>query len=336
MRAGPVQIGDYHFFVVEDQVVINFEENPCDPRGTPYGSCPFVVDPHSVLGLSALDQVLSLQKMVNAFSGHQAALGDRAAKPLILYDATSGLSARSSFMKMYGYQPVDNINGIKEVSVDSGPLVAVQNYINFLIGLTRETSGANEQFQGVEGSDTATEFQGLMAAAGSRFANIADTLAQGWLEPLASECFRFYRQFGVDGQMVARTGIEGNGPAVDPRRASRGLQLPGHGGNEQAKQNSRRLRLSKSLRLPSRCRRRPRACSTQRSCGRKLSFPTWARRTAGLVCPAADATPAQDALGMMPPLVGPCHRRRRSPLSRRAGEPIDLQPRASQAGSRES
>jgi hypothetical protein len=231
-----VQMGDFHFFVVEDQVVINFEENQLRPKRHPFGSCPFIIDPHSVLGLSALDQVLSLQKMVNAFSGHQAALGDRASKPLILYDASSGLTGRSTFMKMFGYQPVDNINGIKEVQVDSGPIGIVQNYLNFLINLTRETTGANEQFQGMDGSDTATEFQGLMAAAGSRFADVADTLSQGWIEPLCHECFLFYKQFGQDGQMVVRTGIEGLAEELTRQELQGDYAFMSTGGNDQAKQ----------------------------------------------------------------------------------------------------
>lgn len=81
--------------------------------------------------------------------------------------------------------------------------------MNWLIGLDRETSGANEQLQGIEGADTATEFQGLMAAAGSRLSDIVDTLQQGWLEPVMNECRLFYAQFGVDGQMFARQGAEG-------------------------------------------------------------------------------------------------------------------------------
>jgi hypothetical protein len=31
---------------------------------------------------------------------------------------------------------------------------------------------------------------------------------QGWIEPLALECKRFYAQFGIDGQMVVRLGAE--------------------------------------------------------------------------------------------------------------------------------
>lgn len=321
-EGGAVQIGDYHFFVVEDQVVINFEENPLRPKRHPYGSCPFVVDPHSVLGLSALDQVLSLQKMVNAFSGHQAALGDRAAKPLILYDATSGLSARSSFMKMYGYQPVDNINGIKEVSVDSGPLVAVQNYINFLIGLTRETSGANEQFQGVEGSDTATEFQGLMAAAGSRFANIADTLAQGWLEPLASECFRFYRQFGVDGQMVARTGIEGTAQPLTRAELQGDYSFQATGGNEQAKQQQASQAIE-VLKVAQQMPPTPEGVFNTAKLWKEVILPNMGQKNSAdwFVQPQMPL-PAQDALGMMPPPSGAMPPQAQEPVEPTGGEPI--------------
>lgn len=206
---GEVKQGDFHFFVVEGRIVINFEPNPLKPVRHPYDSCPFLVDPDSVLGLSALDQTKSLQAMVNRFSGHQDILAERAAKPLILVDATSGMDTRTAFLKPYGFQPVDNINGIKEMALDTGPMNILQGYMNWLIGLEREISGANEQMQGIEGADTATEFQGLMQAAGTRIADVTDTLQQGWIEKLALECKRFYAQFGVDGQMYARVGTEG-------------------------------------------------------------------------------------------------------------------------------
>ncbi len=204
-----VQSGKFHWFIVEDKVVINFEDNPLLPKRHPYGSCPFILRPGFITGLSVMDAVGSLQKLINNFAGYQADLGERAAKPLIFYDSSSGMSGRTSFFKMYGMQPVTNVNGIKEFTSSAEPIKIVTDYIDKLASIAREASGANEQFQGMEGADTATEFQGLQAAAGSRFADVADTMMQGWLEPLACECYYFYRQFGVDGQMFVREGTEG-------------------------------------------------------------------------------------------------------------------------------
>ncbi len=192
------------WFLVEGAYVVSIDDNPLLPQRLPWDSCPLIQDPHSLTGLSPLDVVRTLQKQINTYAGYQDTLAERMAKPTIFYDETSGISARTQFMRAYGMQPVQNVQGIKEMTLNGQPLQAVQAYITFLIGLMRESSGANEQFQGVEGADTATEFQGLVAAAGSRFADVVDTLSQGWLEALGNECYLHYKQFGVDGQMFAR------------------------------------------------------------------------------------------------------------------------------------
>ena len=196
------QQGYYHFFIVEDEYVIHFEDNPLRPKRHPYGSCPFIIDPHGMVGLSALDASLAPLEQINRFAQYQSDLGERLSKPLILYNSASGLTGRTSFIRMYGMQPVDDVNGVKEFGVSQTPIRVVQDYLSFLIGIAREASGANEQFQGTEGADTLGEFQGLVAAAGSRFADIADTLAQGVFESLAEECYLFTGQFGE--QMVVR------------------------------------------------------------------------------------------------------------------------------------
>lgn len=192
------------WFLVEGNFVFGLEENPLIPQRIPYDSCPFVLDIHSLTGQSAIGTISGIQSQINNMAGYQAMLTERLAKPTIFYDESSGLSNRTSFFKMYGMQPVQNVQGIREMVMDSGPVAAVQAYINFLIGLAREASGANEQFQGVEGADTLGEFQGLAAAAGQRFADTVDTLSQGWLERLATECFLFTRQFVNDGDAVVR------------------------------------------------------------------------------------------------------------------------------------
>ncbi len=195
------------WFIVEGTYVVDIAENPLLPQRHPWGSCPLIQDIHALTGFSPIDTVRNLQEQINTYGGYQDSLAERMSKPTIFYDESSGLSARTSFMRTYGLQPVQNVQGIKEMTLDSTPLKAVMDYIQFLIGLMRDTSGANEQFQGIEGADTATEFQGLEAAAGSRFSDMTDTLSQGWLEPTGLECFYYYRQFGIDGQMFVRSSL---------------------------------------------------------------------------------------------------------------------------------
>lgn len=192
------------WFLVEGAYVVDIADNPLIPQRMPWDSCPMIQDPHALTGLSPLDTVRNLQEQINTYGGYQDSLAERMAKPTIFYDETSGLSGRTSFMRTYGLQPVQNVAGIKEMTLDSTPLKAVMDYIQFLIDLMRDASGANEQFQGQEGAETATEFEGLVAAAGSRFADVTDTMSQGWLEALCNECFLFTKQFGQDGQMFVR------------------------------------------------------------------------------------------------------------------------------------
>jgi len=133
--------------------------------------------------------------------------------PVVFYNEASGLNGRTTFRKMKGMIPVADVSGIKDWTPDTSALGVVRDYVQFLIGLARETTGANEQFQGIEGADTATEFAGLQAAAGSRFADIADTLSQGMMEALAFECHAMYSQFGIDGEMAVHPTAE-SGPSV--------------------------------------------------------------------------------------------------------------------------
>ena len=231
-----VEMGDFKFFIVESKFVIGFEKNPLVPVRHPYASCPVVVDPNCLLGLSVLDAVSGIQKQINNFAGHQSELVERASKPLILYDASSGITGRTQFTKMHGLQPVNNVNGLKEMGIDMAPIEIVGKYMEQIIGIAREASGANEQFQGIEGADTATEFNGLQAAAGSRFANLSDNIQQGFLENLAAECFLFCKQFGVDGQMFVRSFTDGLSKSLTRENFAGDYDfIPAGGMTEQAK-----------------------------------------------------------------------------------------------------
>ncbi len=194
--------GEFHFFIVEDQVVVKFEENGLPHKMKPYGSCPFSTKPRSVMGLAACDPIKIITEQANTFAGKQNDLVNKVADPLTFYDDTSGISGRNQFMRTNGLQPVLNVNGIKQMPTDATPVKINQEYINFCIQLCRDITGANDQVAGIEGADTATEYQGLVAAAGTRFSEVADTINEFFIADLANGCFLFYQQFGVDGQMI--------------------------------------------------------------------------------------------------------------------------------------
>jgi hypothetical protein len=205
---GQTQVIKSHFFICENDYLVFFEENALDPQRHPYISTPCIIDPQSVMGTGLLGPIENLLEQINTYASKQEAMVERFSNPLIFYDESSGLTGRTTFMKLNGLVPVQNANGVKEFVLDANALKVVQQYLEFLVSTAREASGANEQFQGIEGADTATEFQGLQAAAGSRFADMSDTLNQGLFETLSKECWLFYRQFGVDGQMVVHDTAE--------------------------------------------------------------------------------------------------------------------------------
>jgi hypothetical protein len=200
-----------HFFLVESEHLFMFEENVLNPKRHPYVSAVTVQDPESVAGFSVLEAVKPLLEAINAYSAKNQLIVDWCSNPTIFYGNKSGLSGRTTFSRPMGMQPVLDASDIKEFVPNPTSVKVIQGYIAMLITQAREATGANEQFQGINGSDTATEFQGLQAAAGSRFADIADNLNQGLIEALAQECYWFYRQFGVDGQMVVHPQSEETG-----------------------------------------------------------------------------------------------------------------------------
>ncbi len=197
-----------HFFIAEDKFLISFEENVLRPRRHPYITAQTVQEVDSVIGLALLEAIKPLLDAINNYAGKQQALVEWCSNPTIFYGNKSGLAGRTTFNRPMGMQPVTDANDIKEFLANPDSVEVVQKYIEFLINLARESSGANEQFQGIEQAETATQFQGLQAAAGSRFADIAENLNQGLVEALALECFYMYRQFGVDGQMVVHPQTE--------------------------------------------------------------------------------------------------------------------------------
>lgn len=199
---GKVKTVNAHYFVCENEHLLSFEENVLKPCRIPYISAQGVQQVDAVMGLPLLEAVKDLLNSINTYAGKQQALVEWCSNPTIFYGNKSGLAGRTTFNRPMGMQPVMDATDIKEFLGNPDSVKVVQDYLAFLIAQARECSGANEQFQGIDGSRTATEFQGLQAAAGSRFADIAENLNQGLLEPLAQECYWFYRQFGVDGQMV--------------------------------------------------------------------------------------------------------------------------------------
>lgn len=235
-----IMCGEYHWIIVEESVLILFEENPLTPVRKPVGSFPIIIDPRKVVGKSSLHDVAGIQQMINMFAGKQVDLVEIAANRPVYYDKRSGLSGRTAFQRTQGMVPVNDVNGIKEGTVDTSAIQATQSFISFLIEFARNLTAATEQAQGLEGAGTATEFAGLMQLVGTRFEDLADNIVQFLCVPLAQGCLDFYQQYGVDGDMVVReSSIDGNSKLVTRQMLAGRWQIIPRGTNAQANKESR-------------------------------------------------------------------------------------------------
>jgi hypothetical protein len=196
------RIKKMHWFVAENDYLLYAEENVLEPKRAPYVSSPNIMKPDSIIGLSLLETVSNLLALINSYGAKHNSLVGTASNLNVFYGEKSGIKRDQKFDKVVNMVPVQDARDIQPFQFNPSVVEIVKSSIEFWATFAREATGANEQFQGIEGADTATEFQGLQAAAGSRFADIADTYNQSLFEGLAYECLWMYQQLGVDGQMV--------------------------------------------------------------------------------------------------------------------------------------
>lgn len=236
-----VMTGKYHFIMVEEDVCVLFEENGLMPKRIPGGSFPFTIDPRKVFGKSALHDIRGIQSLVDTFGGKQVDLVDQAANRTTYYDQRSGLTGRTAFQRVGGLVRVDDVNGIKEASIDTTAIEATQGFISYLTEFARNITAATEQAQGLEGgAKTATEFAGLVQLIGTRFEDLADNIIQFFCVPLAQDCLDHYQQYGVDGQMVVReSSVDGESKIVTRQMLSGRWQIVPSGQNAQANKEAR-------------------------------------------------------------------------------------------------
>lgn len=241
-KIGPKKINskEFHWIIVEEQVLVLFEDNQLQPERKPVGSFPIIIDPRKVFGKSSLQDVMGIQQMVNTFSGKQADLVELAANRPTYYDKRSGLSGRTAYQRTQGMIAVNDVNGIKEGNVDTSAIMVNQNFIQFLIEFARNLTAATEQAQGLDGAGTATEFNGLMQLVGTRFEDLADNIIQFLCVPMAQGCLDFYQQLGVDGQMAVRScSIDGETKPVTRQMLQGRWQIIPSGMNSQANKEAR-------------------------------------------------------------------------------------------------
>ena len=231
---------DFHWIIVEEKVLILFEKNDLQPKRKAVGSFPVIIDPRKPMGKSALHDVVGIQQMINMFAGKQSDLVEQAANRPTYYDKRSGMSGRTAFQRTQGLIAVNDVNGIKEGTVDTSAIQVNQAFLQFLIDFARNLTAATEQAQGLQGAGTATEFAGLMQLVGTRFEELADNIIQFFCVPLGQGCLDFYQQFGIDGQMVVRrSSIDGESYPITRQMLQGRWQIVPSGFNAQANKEAR-------------------------------------------------------------------------------------------------
>ncbi len=208
-----LQTGKFRFWIVNEQTLVKFEDNPLDPKRNPYFSFRYSIRPRRLLGNGALAPIQELQIYANNLMGSSQELIKKAAANPTFYEKASGLDGRKAIVTEGALIPVLDANRIKYFPVDVGAISAVERKLAAVVSLVRETTASNEQALGVSGgSDTATEATILARSAGARFQMSVDLAAwEFFAQGLAQECYWMYRQFGADNQMVVRapSGIDG-------------------------------------------------------------------------------------------------------------------------------
>jgi hypothetical protein len=209
-------VQEFHWIIVENEILAKFEEPNLVPERKPGGAFPFGIDPRKVWGKSGLANVKPLQELINTFAGKQIDLVDQVANRPVYYDYRAGKDAKTWLQRTQGLIPVENVEGVKEGSTDPSAVTINQGFLNFLITFSRDMTAATEQAQGLSTGDmTATEFQGLAQMVGSRMEDIVDNLFQFWIAPMGASCLAHYAQFGIDGQMIVReSSIDGEPKSV--------------------------------------------------------------------------------------------------------------------------
>lgn len=216
---GTYMQGEYEFWIVGGDTVVKFRDNVFIPQRKPLITIKSSRKPGQLLAQGPVDVIKDMQKDLNTNMANLGQLLKNAAYSPTFYEPSSGMDGRRVSLQSNSLIPVLNIKGIQRFEPAVHAISEVQQYIGFLINEMRQATAANDQAQGIGGSqtDTATEAQILAQGSNTRFGYIIEMINNSFFGALAAEYFKLWKQFGAPGQMMVKDGSsDGKGYAVQP------------------------------------------------------------------------------------------------------------------------
>lgn len=215
---GEYQTGEYQFWIVGNDTVVKFRDNPLTPKRKPFITVKLSKKPGMLLAQGPVDTIMGMYKDIITNMSKKNSLVTNAANSPTFYEPSSGLDGRRVSLQTNSMIPVLNVNAIKRVEPPVQAIGLIDKTIEFLIAQCREATAANEQAQGIGAdADTATESQILANGSNTRFQYMAEMIGASLFSDYANECFLLSKQFGTPGQMVYRQGgMDGQAVEVTP------------------------------------------------------------------------------------------------------------------------
>ena len=202
-----------HWMVVNDEVLVLAEPNPWKDEsghgpGHPFISFRQMIHPRDLLGSSALQPVMDLQKYANNIQASMGKLTQKVAKNPTYVTRAAGADVLRMFQDELSIISVLDAAGIKSNPIDGAQLTAVASERAWAINLALQTVAANEQAQGIPNGDlanaSATQAAIINANSGTRFQFNVDQLAYEFCAALANGVWWMIRQWAKDGDLVVR------------------------------------------------------------------------------------------------------------------------------------
>jgi hypothetical protein len=202
----------FHFLIAGEDFLIKFDKCDLEPDRNPYILVRICTRPNQLVGNSVLMPLCDLEDQANNSMMRKRALVTQAADNPTFYNPASGFDPSKTRGRQGGFIAIVGQSVPQRLKVDAEPIAILNEDIQSMIGMMRESTPANEQFQGMAPStDTATEANINYQTGGVRFGEIVDTISNDLFPALAREFMWQAKQYSQDGDLfVSESSIDGN------------------------------------------------------------------------------------------------------------------------------
>lgn len=196
------------FWMVQDEILVRFEDNPLKPQRKPYISAKEERRTGRFLGTGPVDKIKGICKNIRTFMEKKRKLVTRASMAVNFFTPASGFNPKITPLKEDANVVVNDVNAIKREEVPVAAIAATKEALEFLINQAKESTASNEISQGVapEGGPTATEIQALEGAASKQFQYHNELNGYNLWAGIAKEFHQLTKQFAKAGELTIREG----------------------------------------------------------------------------------------------------------------------------------